>query len=228
MTMGGSRSFVVLVGDLVGSRALPERQAAQERLEAALEQVHRTARNAHESPIVVPPMITVGDEFQALLNRAGPTVDMMAQIRDAMWPIEVSCGVGRGAIATPLRKDAIGRMDGPAFHAAREAIGRAKPRRGTAFAGFEPQGDQVLFGLYQGLHAIARRWTERQVEVMRLVRRGGTQVEIAKALGVSQSVISQSLAASSYDEVRDIEHAARTLLDAIDGAKAHLFRPEVN
>ena len=108
----------------------------QERLGEARDELNRAFASHLASALV----ITVGDEFQGLLHRPESVVDLLARYEEAMDFFPTRFGLGWGPLSTRLKPEAIG-MDGPCFHAAREAlvIGKAQDRWVTV-RGFGERG----------------------------------------------------------------------------------------
>ncbi len=113
----GGRYYLAVIGDLRRSRQTPDRSMVQERLTEALDELNRAFASRLASALV----ITVGDEFQGLLHRPESVVDLLARYEEAMDFPPTRFGLGWGPLSTRLKPEAIG-MDGPCFHAAREAL----------------------------------------------------------------------------------------------------------
>jgi hypothetical protein len=108
-----SEFCATLIGDVVGSRRLPDRAAMHRALSRAL---HSVAGGAIDAPA-----FTIGDEFQGSYLTVGEAIDAALAIRLAVAPaIDVRFGIGWGSV-TVLDPDA-GIQDGPGWWAAREAI----------------------------------------------------------------------------------------------------------
>ncbi len=108
----------------------------QERLGEARDELNRAFASHLASAIV----ITVGDEFQGLLHRPESVVDLLARYEEAMDFFPTRFGLGWGPLSTRLKPEAIG-MDGPCFHAAREALVISKTQdRWVTVRGFGERG----------------------------------------------------------------------------------------
>lgn len=147
------------------------------------------------------------------------TVFDLGVLPDLTWRLAVGLpemriwtGVGRGAIETELREEAVG-MDGPAFHRARAALEEAKAsrRHGGVFEGFGDD-DPVLGGLARLVDRLRADLTDAQVEAVDLARRGMTQRDVAERLGVTPQAVSQRLGAAGWDALREGEEALEALL----------------
>lgn len=192
-----------LTVDLIASREHLDRSATQARLEDAIDQVNHSLSAA----IVVPFSVTLGDEWQGLLDSPAAALEADFLFRDLLHPLPVASGVGTGGVSTPLR-ERTPLMDGPCFHRAREAIGQAKDRRGqaTVLASSDPLLDEAVNALCLLLHSLADRWTPKQLQSLRAYVAHGTEAAAATALGVTQPTLHQSLDRSQaklYLEARD-------------------------
>src|SRR5687768_8996179 len=95
-----------LIGDVVGSRRLPDRPAAQRRIGEVL------ATTAAQLPGLQPLEPTVGDEFQGAYRTLADATRAALLVRLALLPaIDVRCGIGLGdadvydAARRPLLQD---------------------------------------------------------------------------------------------------------------------------
>ncbi len=158
---------------------------------------------------VLPFERAAGDEIQALLLDPTSLVGAISQLtRLSGWRI----GVGVGTVETPLPASTRAAR-GPAYLAAREAIGAAR-RQPTAFA--LRLDRSVSATRYRELDAAVKdaetaiwlwrstlsRRSQEGWELMDLLDAGLTNAEAAKALGISPSAVSQRLAAAAREEGR--------------------------
>lgn len=202
-----ARPYASAIADLVGSRDLPDRLSAQERLRAAIHEVNDELGDSLAAPL----RLTGGDEWKVLLAQPAAVVEVIDRMADELHPVEIRWGVGWGRLDTALAAE-VGALDGPTFHRAREAV-RAAAKTGAwvRTAGFSPLDDTVLSALFGALGALRASWTERQVDYVRGVR-GRTQAEAAREVGVTQSGISKGLGRAHYSEYREGIEALRALL----------------
>jgi len=181
-----SATYIALLGDAIGSRALPPRRRArlQRDLRAALPVFNRRWRATLAARFGV----TLGDEFQCLLTSAAPVWEIAHTVR-AAWPdIEWAIACGRGAVTTLTPGITAPEADGPCFHAARAAMDDAKRRRLLfAFRGFGE--DAILNALASYYSALYWSWTPRQRHAAKLLR-SGDPAATARRLGVHPSAVS--------------------------------------
>jgi hypothetical protein len=163
---------------------------------------------ADRSGVVVPFDRTVGDEVQGVLDDPATVVDVVLDLlRDGGW----SVGIGVGPVDEPL--PAVSReASGEAFVRARDAVEQAKSRAATApvaVRGGAPARAEEVEALLRLLAGVADRRTARGWEAVdELARVGGTQKDVARALGVTEQAVSQRLRSALWPE----EAAVRPLV----------------
>lgn len=200
--------YCVVIGDISKSRELRDRAAIQERFKAAIGEINQRFTDS----IVSKFLITIGDEFQGVLNDAAKSYDVIVAMRELLYPVEFVFGVGVGTITTEIAPEAIG-MDGPAFHNARAALEEGKEEGyEVRYRGWGEPFEYVINAMLVLIEALKRRWTERQFKVITIYRQTGSQAEAARRLKVSGSTISQILAAAGWDAVAVGEDALKKLL----------------
>ncbi len=196
---------LVMIGDIVDSRNLPDRKLVQLRLKQALQELNtRLGPDVIESGF----RIALGDEFEGLLKRPAGAIDALVHMEGGLPGVGIRYGLGWGEIDTAVDADAAV-MDGPCFHLAREALGEAKQSEEWVVArGFGPEADRIVNGIFSLLGAVRRGWTERQAEIVALARWAPSRKQVASELGVVPSVVTETLAAALYGPVREAENAA--------------------
>ncbi|QJU53688.1 SatD family protein [Herbiconiux sp. KACC 21604] len=189
---------VAVIIDIVGSRLLADRRAAQLAIEEAFSGIDRLS--LHSQPI----RPTVGDEFQALYPSLGSALRATLLAR-LVLPAEVDCrfGLGQGTVSAVGEGAAAASIqDGPGWWRAREAIveaheredGRTPSARSWFRADDEQSGLEALVNAYLlardhvigGMNDRARRVTFATMT-------GRLQGDIAADEGITQSAVSQAL-----------------------------------
>lgn len=109
-------------------------------------------------------------------------------------------------------------MDGTTWHNARSAIVEAKKeaRLGGVFRGFSTENDLFLNGFARLLYYHRKDFTDRQREVVALLREGLTQSEIAKRLSISRQAANHHAQSSGWQVYREGEIAWETMLKEFD------------
>lgn len=207
-----SPTCVALIGDIVGSQkhaVLGTRLGIHKQFEEVLAELNQGCRSAILSNFI----ITLGDEFQGLLHDPSVIPDLIWQIWVAIPEIEVRFGIGYGELATPLKREAAIGMDGPAFYRARTAIRTAWRDKalGGVYDGFNDD-DAVLGGISRILHEHRSRWSVHQQEVIKMIREGRSQTEIASMIHVTPQAVNARLRTSGWAAYREAEDALRIVL----------------
>lgn len=205
--------YCVVVADAVRSR----RRAEPERLQSALEAAAKRIGRTFENDLAAGPTITSGDEIQVLLRSPGRAFEVIFDVADGLYPLELRFGVGRGELATPLRPTT-GSLSGPVFYRAREAIERAERQGWTAvFEGFGRRSE-TLSVLADCALSITRGWTSAQRDSARAFLRHGSHEAAAKALGLHRTTVTRNLNRGLVRQfVRCRDEAGRLLQETAGG-----------
>lgn len=179
-----------LIGDVVGSRRLPDRPGAQRRLAEVLGEVTESLEPAQ----ALEP--TVGDELQGAFTTVGDAALAALLVRLHLLPeVDVRCGLGHGEVTVlePDRRPVL--QDGPGWWAARRALEvLARPRRAAARTWYDGPGAPAVNGFLLTRDALVDRLGERGRRMLAASLGGATQAEIAAAEGISRSAVSQQFA----------------------------------
>ena len=193
-----------VIGDLVGSRRVPDRAATQTRVLSVLAEVDGWTSGVQR----LEP--TVGDEFQGAFETLGAATRAALLVRLGLLPeIDVRCGIGFGetTVFEGGRRPLL--QDGPAWWAARDALESMAPRRRSAVRTWYVGPDAALANAHLLCRdALVDRLGERGWRMLRLSLRGETQQRIAEREGITKSAVSQQFA-RGISAVRD----AQLLLD---------------
>lgn len=191
------KPVATVIGDVVGSRTVPDRAVLHARLTDALADVNDTLRPT------APLRITVGDEYQGVFDDVGKALTATLRLRLALHPeVDVRHGVGWGPITVLSEVPRV--EDGPGWWAAREAIvavegaGRSLGRAlRTAYRRAEevaegPEPDAINAALLCQDTLLASAST-RSWGVLRGLLGGMSQTEIARAEQISVSAVGQRI-----------------------------------
>lgn len=116
--------YIVLIGDLVGSKDLNnrEREKCQSILKETVEKINKEDSSSIRSPLT----ITLGDEFQAVYDNLSTVLADSWSVLAALHPVGFRFSMGIGRIYTPINSEQALGMDGPAFHVARRGMDQLK------------------------------------------------------------------------------------------------------
>ena len=211
------QQYFVLIGDVVASSKLD--RDARATLQQALVSFVDESSAAYRDHLLVPFNMTLGDEFQTVARGLPFLTDLLWRMDEVFSPVRIRLGVGKGDLFTPVSNDTR-RMDGPAFHRAREAIDDAlrTRRQSPVFRGFGQSEDVMLTGLTSLLHQVRSRMTTKQRQIVSELRGGKTGQAAADTLGLTRQRISLAASSVGWDAYRDGEAALRAAID--------MFAPE--
>ncbi len=199
--------------DLIGSKRQTDRAATQARVEEVLAAVNRD----EGIPLLVPLSITMGDEWQGLVQRVDDAYRVDLEVRRRLHPLRVRSGIGVGPVTTPVR-ERTALMDGPCFHRSRAALDQAKRHRGSSTllrSGLEWLDDYVN-AQERLILATVDDWTDTQFATALAFLDEGTETATAERLGVAQPTVHRSLAGAHAKEVLRAMGARNRFLEVVE------------
>ena len=204
--------YVAFIGDVIGSRTYhgADREILQQNIEALVRRLN--ARFQEERVVAIE--VTEGDGIKGLLHPTPGLDDLLWIIHVEFEHIPMRLGIGAGTLETS-RRSSVSTMDGSVFHEARAAVAASHEtdRRGGHFRGFGAF-DSVLDGIAGLLHALRTRTPDRQMQVLKMLRAGHRQSEVAAELEVSRQAVSEYTRLGQWPYYRDGENALRAALRA--------------
>ena len=200
--------YFAIIGDIIDSKKILDRLLVQQNLSVVLNKINEAYTQSISSKF----MITLGDEFQGLLNSGRDIIEIINAIEDSMNPIELRFGIGIGSITTQINHDFPIGADGPAYYNARKMIETQKTNKKKKMEirtniSLKIENDFILSDLINSIFSlttlIKASWTSRQREIIEAYTRcEGNQKHAALMLGVNQSTIRKVLNASCFYEYR--------------------------
>lgn len=197
--------YTVIIGDIIDSKLIPNRQQVQKKFKEVLRQVNMKYADELASKFT----ITLGDEFQGLLKKSDNAIRIILEIEKNMAPIKMRFGIGIGAISTSINFEQSSEIDGPAYHRARAMIEllevrenqHLRPAGNILLASKEENKaiDQLLNSLFSVTAALKLNWTPKQQEIIETYQLcGENQSKAAEKLGIGQSSVSRALSSANY------------------------------
>ncbi len=187
---------IVLIGDVIASKKIKDRSAAQKRLASSFKKINSSNRN-----IISPYTITLGDEFQAVYNSPQKLFADIWKISLALYPEKSRYSIAVGEITTKLNKvQAIG-MDGPAFYFARKGLEDLK-QSAYIFNFNEAEERFDLHLIQQTLFLISHlsyNWNVTRISILIMMLEGLSAKEISKKLKVSSQAVYKNISAGALD-----------------------------
>jgi len=201
--------YLVLIGDVLGSKQLPARAQFQRCLQTAL-----IGLNARRRPLPSPYTLTLGDEFQAVYRDATGLFTDIFTLLFQVAPVRVRFSLAVGEIVTPINpKQSIG-MDGPAFHRARARLEKLKSQ--GRLVGIAENGEArwrlpaavlaVLSGSLDG-------WRPKRLQLFAGLLAGIPVPELARQTGITVRAVNKNIRAADLDEWKRIVDEISRLLN---------------
>lgn len=190
-----------LIGDLIGSRGSTDRRRLHATFAAVLDRI-----NTELLP-PTPVRMQVGDEYQGVFASLGDALHASLTVRLAMLPgADVRHGIGRGSVEVLSEDPRV--EDGPGWWAARTAIERVeeaerRPGERSLRTAYVAAHDAVVPGSEEAAvnaalvlrdHLVSGL-SDRSLSVLRGLLVGESQRDLAEALGISPSAVSQRVRA---------------------------------
>lgn len=181
-----------VIADLVDSRGIADRGRFQRGLKASLEALS-SRRGAR---LLSPYTITLGDEFQALYRDSGTLLADFAWLAWAIFPLRARLSAAYDDISTDINvREALG-MDGPAFHAARDALKGLKAEKRMILDVSWPGSPWVAL-VNASLRSFAHGmegWNATAVCAFAGLMNGLSVDEVAEEAGVTQRMVYKAMA----------------------------------
>ncbi|MDZ7659141.1 SatD family protein [Fodinibius sp.] len=196
---------LVLIGDLEDSQSVQNRD--REALQEVLLNKLKALNTEYGEHIVSPYTITLGDEFQAVFDRADAVFVQMLKIMSAIHPIGVRFSLAVGDIDTPINTEQAIGMDGPAFHRARRGIEQLKESGYLFNIGFEDEDSPELRIINNSLQLLSgemRGWNKRRLIILHMMKDGYDYKEISETLEISKPAFYKNKDAGMLDVVGEL------------------------
>lgn len=202
--------YYVVLGDVVHSREIEDREAFQDRLEATCQQFTARERDDVWGDFKILKGI---DEFGGVLQSLENVYEVVTAFQKALRPHEVRMVVAGGSIDVGLTSWDVEKMDGEAFHRADERLEEIEdgPLSFDLLVDDDSLAQAVADEINLLLH-VKRDWTDRQWEVASVRERVGTQTAVAEKLGVTQQAVSNVLSGANWPLVNEVEGRLRETL----------------
>ena len=196
--------YLALIADVIDSKMVQARFNLQKQLEETLQKMNGLFADYLASRFT----LTLGDEFQALLEVDAPVFQIIDTLRLELNPTQLRFGIGLGEIVTAIDPlQSIG-ADGPAYWNARAAINLVHQKNDYGntqiyFSSGKENQDFFVNALIASGEAIRSSWRDSQEEILlNLLKRSVysesfSQQDLAQSLAINPSALSKRLKSSS-------------------------------
>ena len=196
--------YLALIADVIDSKMVQERLDLQKQVEKTLQKMNELFGDYLASRFT----LTLGDEFQALLEVDAPVFQIIDTLRLELNPTQLRFGIGLGEIVTAIDPLQSVGADGPAYWNARAAINFVHQKNDYGntqiyFSSGKENQDFFVNALIASGEAIRSSWRDSQEEILlNLLKRSVysetfSQQYLAQSLGLNPSALSKRLKSSS-------------------------------
>ena len=220
--------YLALIADVIDSKMVQERLDLQKQVEKTLQKMNELFGDYLASRFT----LTLGDEFQALLEVDAPIFQIIDTLRLELNPTQLRFGIGLGEIVTDIDPlQSIG-ADGPAYWNARAAINLVHQKNDYGntqiyFSSGKENQDFFVNSLIASGEAIRSGWRESQEEILlNLLKRSVysetfSQQDLAQSLGLNPSALSKRLKSSSIRVYLRGRAATLACIQNLEKGEAH-------
>lgn len=201
--------YLVLIGDVIGSKQLPARAQFQRRLKSALQRLNGRRKN-----LISPYTLTLGDEFQAVYRDPSGVFADIFTLLSGIAPVQARFALAVGEIVTPINSTQSIGMDGSAFHFARARLEKLKGQ--GRLLGIQDSDDPrwrlpvstlaVLSGLMEG-------WRQKRLQLFAGMLAGAGVGDLARQTRITPRAVNKNIRAADLDEWRRIVDEISRLLN---------------
>jgi hypothetical protein len=188
---------IVVIADIVLSKKINDRHVFQQHLEKTV-----GALSAGHPDLLSPYTVTLGDEFQAVYERAGRVFRDYFMLQKTLHPHRIRFVIGVGELTTPLNPRMSIGMDGPVFHLARQGMGELKQSGSllrVMMAGVDEAG--WINPALDLLSHTTDGWHLNRLEVLQRLLDGEDPKTIAQAMELTPAAIYKNIQAGALNTI---------------------------
>lgn len=215
--------YIAIIGDIKKSKNIEERKKFQDKLNNILKEVNQTYSTSISSKFT----ITLGDEFQGLLNSGEHIMEIVQYIKKEIYPVKIRFGIGIGTITTDINSEISIGADGPGYYRARDSIENLKKlekmkERANTDIQIGIDGDNYLQEISLNtmlklMYIIENNWTEKQRKIINYILfKKVSQTEVARHFNVTPSNIQQILSKSHYYAYKEAFDSINKILSEVN------------
>ena len=220
--------YLALIADVIDSKMVQERLDLQKQVEKTLQKMNELFGDYLASRFT----LTLGDEFQALLEVDAPVFQIIDTLRLELNPTQLRFGIGLGEIVTAIDPLQSVGADGPAYWNARAAINFVHQKNDYGntqiyFSSGKENQDFFVNALIASGEAIRSSWRDSQEEILlNLLKRSVysetfSQQYLAQSLGLNPSALSKRLKSSSIRVYLRGRAAALACIQSLEKGEAY-------
>jgi SatD family (SatD) len=197
------QKFYVMLGDVIASSRITDREIFQRKLEEACSNVDL---NFFEDIYADFNILKGIDEIGGVLLNITSVYKIINTLQEQFYPHSMRFALVFDYIDTAIESQEVSKMDGPAFHRASDIL---KDLKGSRLMFKMSIGDELMEKMVTGeinlIFLLKKNWSLRQRRILYEYRKIGNQNMVAKTLGISQQAVSKALNRSMWKEISGIE-----------------------
>ena len=198
-----TEDLLVLLGDVISSKKLENREDFQTKLITGCNQVNKKYKQDIYSYMNI---IKGSDEIGVVLKNISKFYAIITEISQTIGPNLMRFVLVKGQIDTGLDQREISRMDGPAFHKASNLMNMLKDEK-LIFK--MDTGDLVFDKLVTNninlIYLIEKKWSTKKINITNDYEKIRDQRRVAAKYGIKQQDVSYHLNSSNYGVIKNIK-----------------------
>lgn len=197
------RKFYVLLGDVISSRRISDRERFQNQFEEILEKINAT----YVEDIFADFKILKGiDEIGGVLSTMSNIYKIINEMLEQLHPNLIRFVLIFDYIDTGMESFDISKMDGPAFHKASDTMNTLKKSKLLfEMSVSDKMIDTAIIGQINLILLTKKNWSLKQHQIVREYKSTHNQDDVAKKLGITQQAVSKTLNKVMWKEIFLIE-----------------------
>ncbi|MDO9517151.1 MAG: SatD family protein [Methanosarcinaceae archaeon] len=203
--------FYVLLGDVISSRRISDRERFQNEFEEVLEKIN----TVYVEDIFANFKILKGiDEIGGVLSTMSNVYKIINEILEQLHPNRIRFVLIFDYIDIGLETFDISKMDGPVFHKASDTLSTLKKSKLMFEMSISDKMiDTAITGQINLILLTKKNWSLKQHQIVREYKRTNNQDDVAKKLGITQQAVSKTLNKIMWKEIYLIEKKLNYIID---------------
>ncbi|UTB32515.1 MAG: SatD family protein [Methanobacterium sp. ERen5] len=208
-----NNEFYVLLGDVVSSRKIKNRDKFQNHLITTYSELNQI----YDADLYAKLDIIKGsDEIGCVLYRIDHLYEIISSILNNINPHYMRFVCVKGIIDTGISTKKISQMDGPVFHKASDLMDSLKKEELLFRMNTENKViDSLITNNINLIYLMKSKWSLKKFRIINEYERSKDQVSTAKKLNLTPQVISYNLKSANWNEVHRIETDLKETLKLI-------------
>lgn len=197
------QKFYVLLGDVIHSRRITDRDDFQKRIEKTCQLVNTLYSEDTYADFKILKGI---DEIGGVLTSMSKTYEIITTILEEIYPNLMRFVMVFDYIDTAVATRDVTKMDGPAFHKASDMIYKLKGSKLVCdISANDKMIDTIVAGQINSILLMKINWSVRQHQVVKEYERTMNQSKVAENFGMTQQAVSKILNRLMWREIKQIE-----------------------